>query len=222
MKSQEKLLAESIELMKVYSNPQLKAFSKPNTSTKGSIAEKGGVSSAGKLSEGTLSDIIEDIQNGSGWTTADYITNAPHVNLSEAERVGALLKLAKEGCLVDETKLTGKEKTKEEIDPSCFMTVDEIRSKYGKIKERYKKKKKNESMNERATIDSLYADEIARLVGARSKAVKDFIERNDIDDHDLFQYLTKAKLKEKMGFITALVGNPGNKYEKEIVKKFSK
>jgi len=171
------------------------------------------------ISERNTSNLIQSVKEGSGWTTADYITNAPHVNLSEIERIVTLLKLAKEGCLVDETKLTGKERSKKEIHPSSFMTIENVKKKYSKIKERYKI---HESINERPTIDKLYSDEISKVTGARSKAVNDFIERNDLDDHNLFQFLIKGSIKDRMSFITALVGKPGNKYERALISKLKK
>ena len=124
-----------------------------STSTKGSIAEKGGVSSAGVKEssheeteeENQVDKMFNDIKEGSGWSTADYITNSAHINLSERERAQLLFKLAEGGMLVDETTLKGTEKEFDELDENCFMNIQDVKSKYNEIKGRYDKGKVEET-----------------------------------------------------------------------------
>jgi len=63
---------------------------------------------------------------------------------------------------------------------------------------------------------------IAQFTGTRESAVQKFLDDNKIDEFKLFSFLAKGTLKDRMGFVTALVGNPGNKYFKNIVSKFGK
>lgn len=65
-----------------------------------------------------------------------------------------------------------------------------------------------------------YAKAISNLTGTDSNAVKNFIEDNDLDAKKLYSYAKSGKSKDRMNFATALVGNPGNKYEKMIITKF--
>ena len=65
-----------------------------------------------------------------------------------------------------------------------------------------------------------YAKSISNLTGTDSNAVKNFIEDNDLDAKKLYSYAKSGKSEDRMNFATALVGNPGNKYEKMIITKF--
>ena len=65
-----------------------------------------------------------------------------------------------------------------------------------------------------------YAKAISNLTGTDSNAVKNFIEDNDLDAKKLYSYAKSGKSEDRMNFATALVGNPGNKYEKMIITKF--
>lgn len=202
---------KDIQLGKVYDNPRLKAFVSVNevddVPTKGSDAEKGGVSSAGENS----TDMFEIIKNGTGWSTADYILNNPHMNLSENEKILSLLKLASEGMLVDEELMTGKETKLEEFSPESLMTVKRVTEKYSKIKTRY---------DVHESVD--YSSEIGKLTGIRTISVASFIRDNNLDGDALATYIKNGKMKAKMDLITAIVGNPENRYQKKIIKQFKK
>ena len=62
---------------------------------------------------------------------------------------------------------------------------------------------------------------IAGFTGARGIAVDDFIKKHNIDARKLFNYVKKGNLKDRMSFITALVGKPNNKFFKMIVGRFA-
>jgi RNA polymerase-interacting CarD/CdnL/TRCF family regulator len=80
---------------------------------------------------------------------------------------------------------------------------------------------------EESTIESVVTEGagteamgIAAFTGTRGDAVQKFIDDNKLDAKKLFNYVKVGKLKERMDFVTALVGNPGNKIQKMIISKF--
>lgn len=56
---------------------------------------------------------------------------------------------------------------------------------------------------------------------ARPQAITDFVNKHKLDATALGNFLQKGSLSDRMDFITALVGEPGNKYEKKIIDKFA-
>jgi len=60
---------------------------------------------------------------------------------------------------------------------------------------------------------------IALRIGARKEAVAKFVEKNNIDTNKLNSDLKSGQVYF-LDVITAIVGKPNNKYEKEIVKKY--
>ena len=81
-------------------------------------------------------------------------------------------------------------------------------------------KTQKESVNEAVPTQTKWAVAIASLTGTRPDTVQRFIDDNNLDSPKLYTYLKRGKLKERMDFVTALVGNPGNKIQKMIVSKF--
>jgi len=79
------------------------------------------------------------------------------------------------------------------------------------------KKIVGESVNE----GSKEALGIAKLTGARGVAIDDFIKKHNIDAKKLFNYVKKGNLQDRLGFITALVGKPNNKFFKMVVGRFA-
>ena len=61
---------------------------------------------------------------------------------------------------------------------------------------------------------------IAGFTGTRGDAVQKFIDDNNLDGRKLFLYIKGGKLKERMGFVSAIAGTPGNKIQKELISKF--
>jgi hypothetical protein len=74
-----------------------------------------------------------------------------------------------------------------------------------------------ESVNE---VASRTAMEIGGLTGMNKDAVQKFVDEHNLDIEKLYQYVKKGKLKERMDFVSAVVGNPGNKIQKMIIAKF--
>ena len=66
------------------------------------------------------------------------------------------------------------------------------------------------------------ANGIAGLTASRASAVKGFLEKNNIDSNKLYLFLKKGNLKDRMDFVTALVGKPGNPIQKKVISQFSK
>jgi len=85
------------------------------------------------------------------------------------------------------------------------------------ITKRKKKVKLKESVNESASKEAMG---IAGFTGTRGSAVEDFITKNELDGKKLFQYVKKGGLKQRMEFVSAIAGNPGNKIQKMIISKF--
>ena len=65
------------------------------------------------------------------------------------------------------------------------------------------------------------ANGIAGLTASRANAVKDFLEKNNINSNKLYLSLKKGNLKDRMDFVTALVGKPGNPIQKKVIAQFS-
>ena len=65
------------------------------------------------------------------------------------------------------------------------------------------------------------ANGIAGLTASRASAVKDFLEKNNINSNKLYLFLKKGNLKDRMDFVTALVGKPGNTIQQKVIKQFS-
>jgi hypothetical protein len=74
-----------------------------------------------------------------------------------------------------------------------------------------------ESVNESASRTAM---EIGGLTGMNKDAVQKFVDTHNLDIEKLFQYVKKGKFKERMDFVSAVVGNPGNKIQKMIISKF--
>ena len=74
---------------------------------------------------------------------------------------------------------------------------------------------KNGGMTKEESISA-----IALRIGARKEAVAKFVEENDIDTNKMNSDLKSGKVYF-MDIITAIVGKPNNKYQKEIIKKYS-
>ena len=64
------------------------------------------------------------------------------------------------------------------------------------------------------------ANGIAGLTASRASAVKDFLEKNNINSNKLYLFLKKGNLKDRMDFVTALVGKPGNPIQTKVIKQF--
>jgi len=73
-------------------------------------------------------------------------------------------------------------------------------------------------INEDLSADS---NGIAGLTASRANAVKDFLEKNNINSNKLYLFLKKGNLKDRMDFVTALVGKPGNPIQKKVISQFS-
>ena len=74
-----------------------------------------------------------------------------------------------------------------------------------------------ESVNEAASKEAMG---IAGFTGTRGIAVQKFIDDYNLDSKKLFNFVKKGKLKDRLAFVTAIAGKPGNKYQGDIVGMF--
>jgi hypothetical protein len=61
---------------------------------------------------------------------------------------------------------------------------------------------------------------IAAFTATRGKAVQKFIDDYNLDAKKLYKFISKGNLSDRMDFVTAIAGNPGNKYQGKIVGMF--
>jgi len=80
------------------------------------------------------------------------------------------------------------------------------------------KDKKNESVNEAASRTAM---EIGGLTGMNKDAVQKFVDTHNLDIEKVFQFVKKGKPSDRMDFMTAVVGKPGNPIQKKMIKIFS-
>jgi hypothetical protein len=76
-----------------------------------------------------------------------------------------------------------------------------------------------ESVNE---IASRTAMEIGALTGTNKDFIQNFVDKNELDIEKVFQYVKKGKLKDRMDFVTAVVGKPNNPFQVKLIKQFKK
>ena len=75
----------------------------------------------------------------------------------------------------------------------------------------------NESVNEAVSKEAMG---IAGFTGTRGIAVQKFIDDYNLHSKKLFNFVKKGKLKDRLAFVTAIAGKPGNKYQGDIVGMF--
>ena len=73
------------------------------------------------------------------------------------------------------------------------------------------------SINEAASKEAMG---IAGFTGTRGIAVQKFIDDYNLNSKKLFNFVKKGKLKDRLAFVTAIAGKPGNKYQGDIVGMF--
>ena len=77
--------------------------------------------------------------------------------------------------------------------------------------------KVKEGINEAASKEAMG---IAGFTGTRGIAVQKFIDDYNLDSKKLFNFVKKGKLKDRMTFVTAIAGKPGNKHQGDMVGMF--
>jgi hypothetical protein len=75
-----------------------------------------------------------------------------------------------------------------------------------------------ESVNEARV--SIEAASVANLTGTRNLAVQDFIDAHNLDARKLYKHIKSGSLKDRMEFVTALAGKPGNPIQTKVIKMF--
>ena len=64
------------------------------------------------------------------------------------------------------------------------------------------------------------AMEIGGLTGLNKDAIQKFVDTHNMDIEKVFQYVKKGKLTDRLNFVTAIVGTPGNPVQKRMIKMF--
>jgi hypothetical protein len=68
--------------------------------------------------------------------------------------------------------------------------------------------------------DSEEVQTIAKLTGVREKFIAGYINKHKLDAAALANFAKKGPLQNRLSVGRAMIGDPGNKYEKELIKKF--
>jgi hypothetical protein len=68
--------------------------------------------------------------------------------------------------------------------------------------------------------DSEEVQTIAKLTGVREKFIADYINKHKLDAAALANFAKTGPLQDRLSVGRAMVGDPGNKFEKELIKKF--
>ena len=125
---------------------------------------------------------------------------------------GVRIKLQKALDIVKGTKLSYQQKLQVVGRVLDSLSID--KKELSKISS--KLKTKLESINEASKL----AMGIAGFTGTRGVAVQKFIDDYNLDAKKLFNFVKKGKLKDRMEFVTAIAGKPGNKFQGKIVGMF--
>jgi len=64
------------------------------------------------------------------------------------------------------------------------------------------------------------AMEIGGLTGMNKDAIQKFVDTHNLDIEKVFQYVKKGKLSDRMDFVTAVAGKPGNPLQKKMIQQF--
>jgi putative NADH-flavin reductase len=74
-----------------------------------------------------------------------------------------------------------------------------------------------ESVNEAASRTAM---EIGGLTGLNKDAIQKFVDTHNMDIEKVYQYVKKSKLTDRLNFVTAVVGTPGNSVQQKMIKMF--
>jgi hypothetical protein len=110
---------------------------------------------------------------------------------------------------------------KKHKDGSDFFDIETFKNKVD-LEKAIKKYTSNgfkmESVNEARV--SIEAASVANLTGTRNLAVQDFIDAHNLDARKLYKHIKSGSLKDRMEFVTALAGKPGNPIQTKVIKMF--
>jgi hypothetical protein len=135
-------------------------------------------------------DVVFEIAKFAGWVAIDHKGKRLEIKKSEAKDLYNAKLLAIKKLKVPKSKES--------------MLV---------IKPGYNESVVNESVSKEAMG-------IAGFTGTRGNAVQKFIDDYHLDAKKLYKFVSKGKLSDRMDFVTALAGKPGNKYQGKIVGMF--
>lgn len=85
------------------------------------------------------------------------------------------------------------------------------------MRERAISEMNEQSVNEAASRTAM---EIGGLTGLNKDAIQKFVDTHNMDIEKVYQYVKKSKLTDRLNFVTAIVGTPGNSVQKKMIKMF--
>lgn len=85
------------------------------------------------------------------------------------------------------------------------------------MRERAISEMNEQSVNEAASRTAM---EIGGLTGLNKDAVQKFVDTHNMDIEKVYQYVKKSKLTDRLNFVTAIVGTPGNSVQTKMIKMF--
>ena len=85
------------------------------------------------------------------------------------------------------------------------------------MRERAISEMNEQSVNEAASRTAM---EIGGLTGLNKDAIQKFVDDNNLDIENVFQFVKKGKLKDRMELVSAIAGKPNNPIQKKMIKMF--
>lgn len=163
-------------------------------------------------SKASRSDIEEELLDT---TYEDIIQYQDELNIKESVEGDRIQKLNDRiKALRDKMNSTKSSTQKNLIQQrlkNALQTLTKIKSGLGI------KKINNESVNEAASRTAM---EIGALTGTSKDFIQSFVDKHNLDIEKVFQYVKKGKLKDRMDFVTAVVGKDNNTYQTKLIKQF--
>ena len=113
------------------------------------------------------------------------------------------------------------EKEIEDFAKTTHKGLPKMKEQLRKIVREIMREKAISEMNEESINEaSKEAMGIAGFTGTRGIAVQKFIDDYNLDSKKLFNFVKKGKLKDRLAFVTAIAGKPGNKHQGDMVGMF--
>jgi hypothetical protein len=111
-------------------------------------------------------------------------------------------------------KSSDEKKLDKEI-ADLFSEINDLVHKIVKLK-----KSQKEDIQPTNEAASRTAMEIGDLTGLNKDAVQKFVDTHNLDIEVVYQYIKKSKITDRLNFVTAVVGTPGNPFQKRMIKMF--
>lgn len=94
------------------------------------------------------------------------------------------------------------------------IETSKLESVFYKLAAKYAQSVTESKMNEEASVEAIA---ISKYTGTRPEAVDKFIATHKLNAKKLLSIAVHGGLSDRMDIVTAMVGNPGNKYQKQLI-----